>query len=161
MQSPVKGVYRSPEERERENLRVRAKYAQRAHQRKVELYFKALDIVRQKEQCTDRQLTFSVKYASQYGERVVLVGDIPILGNWIAANGVPMNWNEGCNWSVTLTVPYSTHTLHYKYVVVTDGAETNRGVKWEWGNNHRLEIGEGDASPCNITDEWGAGTSPA
>lgn len=48
-----------------ERQRIRAKYAQRHHERRIDLYFKALEIVRAREEgATETAAVFSVNFAT-------------------------------------------------------------------------------------------------
>ncbi len=50
------------------------------------------------------------------GSTVYIVGDMPVLGGWDAAAGVPLNWEGGLMWSNTITLP-SDQPFEYKYVL--------------------------------------------
>jgi hypothetical protein len=55
-----------------------------------------------------------------FGQQMVLVGDVEALGEWELQRAPVMEWSEGDNWRVTLTVPASA-TLEYKFAVVDPG----------------------------------------
>ena len=41
---------------------------------------------------TDSRLTFQIHYKASYGEVMILVGDIPALGNWDVNQGFRLSW---------------------------------------------------------------------
>eukprot|EP01055_Gregarina_sp_Pseudo9_P002676 Gregarina_sp_Pseudo_9__2675@NODE_2922_length_822_cov_11_337165_g2668_i0_p1_GENE_NODE_2922_length_822_cov_11_337165_g2668_i0NODE_2922_length_822_cov_11_337165_g2668_i0_p1_ORF_typecomplete_len166_score34_49CBM_20/PF00686_19/5_9e03CBM_20/PF00686_19/2_7e26CBM_48/PF02922_18/0_0074_NODE_2922_length_822_cov_11_337165_g2668_i0254751 len=146
------------EEKNRERLRIRAKYAQRNHERKVEVYFKALELVRQRElQQSDggenskrKVVSFLVNFATYFGQELYIIGNTSELGEWIPEKAVKMTWSEGNNWRCD--VPFqSNQTIQYKYLVKDDHGNIN----WEWGLNHELNLAKNKRHLC--ADKWGGG----
>jgi hypothetical protein len=46
------------------------------------------------------------------GERLWLVGDAEVLGNWDAGKAAKMKWGEGHTWSVSLPFPQGTKVTY-------------------------------------------------
>eukprot|EP01056_Protomagalhaensia_sp_Gyna25_P003126 Protomagalhaensia_sp_Gyna_25__3125@NODE_2860_length_853_cov_41_343980_g2389_i0_p1_GENE_NODE_2860_length_853_cov_41_343980_g2389_i0NODE_2860_length_853_cov_41_343980_g2389_i0_p1_ORF_typecomplete_len180_score29_48CBM_20/PF00686_19/9_3e23PIGL/PF02585_17/0_23_NODE_2860_length_853_cov_41_343980_g2389_i0231770 len=151
------------DERMREKLRIRAKYAQRNQERKVEVYFKALELVRQRElaqSCVDpdgkKTVSFLVNFATYFGQELYIIGSTPELGEWSPDKAAKMIWSEGNNWRCDIAFtqqPRGDHIVQYKYLVKDDRGNTN----WEWGLNHELDLNliKGRRHLCS--DKWGGG----
>ena len=79
-------------------------------------------------------LTFTVNAMTQWGQSVYLVGDDPLLGQWIPQSGIKMSPGTYPEWSVKISLPAST-PYQYKYVIRMEGASP---VLWESGTNRVL-----------------------
>eukprot|EP01057_Protomagalhaensia_wolfi_P005943 Protomagalhaensia_wolfi_Nauph_80__5942@NODE_790_length_1992_cov_43_098310_g223_i1_p1_GENE_NODE_790_length_1992_cov_43_098310_g223_i1NODE_790_length_1992_cov_43_098310_g223_i1_p1_ORF_typecomplete_len180_score35_69CBM_20/PF00686_19/7_1e22PIGL/PF02585_17/0_2_NODE_790_length_1992_cov_43_098310_g223_i19311470 len=151
------------DERMREKLRIRAKYAQRNQERKVEVYFKALELVRQRElaqSCVNpdgkKTVSFLVNFATYFGQELYIIGNTLELGEWNPDKAAKMIWSEGNNWRCDIAFtqqPRGDHIVQYKYLVKDDRGNTN----WEWGLNHELDLNliKGRRHLCS--DKWGGG----
>ena len=74
------------------------------------------------------KVTFSVPYKTEFGQSLVVVGDLESLGRWKSFKAT-MKWNEGHVWSHTASI--SEPHFQYKYVVLKDG----KPERWEQGPN--------------------------
>ncbi len=73
----------------------------------------------------------------QFGEHLKLVGSIPELGMWEAAESAQLQWQEGDNWVATLSLPPGEHAC--KLVLVRlDGS-----LHWEEGEDRLLGVPAG------------------
>lgn len=63
-------------------------------------------------------VTFSVNAGIRPGESVYLVGDDPLLSQWVPASGIKLA-RKGSEWSATVSLPAS-RTFHYTYVKYAD-----------------------------------------
>jgi phosphatidylserine/phosphatidylglycerophosphate/cardiolipin synthase-like enzyme len=74
---------------------------------------------------------------TQWGDRVVVTGNCPELGDWDPAKGKELRTSDDVfpRWSASVAVP-AGHVLEYKFVVVkSDGY-----VAWEEGANHSFTV---------------------
>lgn len=55
-----------------------------------------------------------------FGQQVVLVGDVHQLGSWELGNAPHMTWSEGDTWSATVDLP-EWATVEYKFVLINPG----------------------------------------
>jgi hypothetical protein len=84
-------------------------------------------------------IIFSVRVETNYGEEVLLCGDLQQLGEWNPSQSIKLDTNKDSypNWSVSLTLP--TRKMEYKYVILK-----NRDLniyKWEdFFENRSLEL---------------------
>ena len=79
------------------------------------------------------EVTFNVKAETQWGQSVYLVGDNPLLSEWVPEAGIKLSPKAYPIWSVTLSLPQSK-ALQYKYVK-RDGAGN---TLWEPGSNRNI-----------------------
>ena len=74
------------------------------------------------------QLTLRIKYQTNLGESLCVVGDIEELGNWKTFN-CHMTWTEGHIWVLKDLPITSKPHFNYKYVVLQGGQPST----WEAG----------------------------
>lgn len=79
-----------------------------------------------KEQPGAYQLTLRVKYQTNLGESLCVVGDIAELGNWKNFN-CRMSWTEGHIWVIKDLPVSSKAYFNYKYVLMKD----DKASTWE------------------------------
>ncbi|KAF8069507.1 puromycin-sensitive aminopeptidase [Scenedesmus sp. PABB004] len=77
-----------------------------------------------------------VQAQTKFGQRVVLVGDHPALGNWSVDGALPLTWSEGHVWKASLELPADSASIEYKAVLCGDNSAV-----WERGSNHVAELG--------------------
>jgi alpha-amylase len=90
-------------------------------------------------------VTFKATVSTVPGENVYVVGDIPALGGWDPARGLPLSAAGYPVWSGGLTLPAGT-AFAYKYVKRTDAG----AVVWESGANRTATAN----TPLTLTDTW-------
>ncbi|MHB0955375.1 MAG: glycoside hydrolase family 15 protein [Pirellulaceae bacterium] len=76
-------------------------------------------------------VTFAVEAETEWGRSVYLVGNSPLLSEWVPESGIKLSPKDYPRWSVTISLPAST-TFEYKYLKRTDGGSQ---PIWEGGNN--------------------------
>lgn len=84
----------------------------------------------------------------EYGDRIIVVGNIPELGNWNAKEGFPLHWTEGDTWVGSLSLDTLPHRqIEYKLVKYT---ARNEYFVWEDGENRKFVVGSsaGDSTVC-------------
>lgn len=87
---------------------------------------------------------FNVAVPTGPGEKVYLVGDSPMMGEWVPQSGVQMSVQSGSLWSATLSLPAS-RAIQYKYVKV----DRNGNAIWESGQNRTLTTSATDTVSQN------------
>ncbi|KAG1675684.1 hypothetical protein FOA52_002393 [Chlamydomonas sp. UWO 241] len=73
-------------------------------------------------------------YVSAYGEELKVVGSLPELGGWDAAQAPQMTWREGHLWRLDIVLPKQP----FEFKVTMVSGET---VRWEEGDNRVIEAG--------------------
>ena len=104
----------------------------------IEPYYKKFQTTKAKE------YEFSIHYETQFGEKIVLVGESEELGQWDVTKGISLNWNQDHCW--TERVRLSKVPVEYKYVCLS-----NEQSIWEKGINHVI-----DGNTGYIKDSWQA-----
>jgi len=104
--------------------------------------------IRKEEPCA--KVEFQVKFRTEYGQIVKIVGSALQFGSWAIAKSPAMQWNEGDIWSATIKLPVN-NIYEYKYVVVDSyGASV---IHWQKGNNCILAVGLTDTDMV-VGDNW-------
>ena len=75
-------------------------------------------------------ITFNVEAQTQMGENIYLVGNNPLLSQWVPDSAIKMSPRDYPIWSVTVSLPATT-AFEYKYIRRADGGSPN----WEAGAN--------------------------
>lgn len=109
----------------------------------------ALDVV---------EVEFWVKYRTEWGECMRVVGSQPALGSWSASRGLRMEWREGDMWRGAARLPRAAGVVEYKYCVVHYDSGTARN--WQPGNNSVLVLGGGEDA-MQVYDSWGGNAGAA
>ena len=94
-------------------------------------------VVCQRYACDQPQstVTFKVNATTSFGENIYLVGNSPLLSNWIPASGIKLSPGQYPVWNVTVSLPAGT-ALEYKYVKRDAGGN----VVWEGGGNRSVAV---------------------
>ena len=94
----------------------------------------APSVVCQRYACDQSQtnITFRVNATTNWGENVYLVGNNPLLSNWVPASGIKLSPRNYPSWSVTVSLSANT-AFEYKYVKC--GGPDCNPVSWEGGSN--------------------------
>lgn len=95
------------------------------------------------------KIVFWIHLHINYGERLVVVGSVPELGNWILSNGAPMSWTDGDMWQAEVEIP-AGGIVEYKYVIVNQNGDA---LSWQAGNNSVLAISRTDER-LDVYDNW-------
>jgi hypothetical protein len=74
-------------------------------------------------------IKFSIKYSTQPGENIYIVGDIKELGNW-KEHKLKLKWTDGHIWKAKLSLPSEVENFCFKFVCASD-----KHVRWEEGPN--------------------------
>jgi len=69
---------------------------------------------------------------------LLVIGDVPELGNWDTGQAIEMQCQTSlqgsCEWTAVAEIPLGT-TIEYKFIKKTDS-----GIRWESGSNHRHTV---------------------
>ncbi len=77
---------------------------------------------------------FKVRASTKPGENIYLVGNNPLLSNWIPEAGIKLTPKGYPIWDTTVSLPASTN-FQYKFVK----RDRQGNTIWEGGNNHTLQ----------------------
>ncbi len=78
-------------------------------------------------------VNFKVKAKTKLGENIYLVGNSPLLSNWIPAAGIKLSPKDYPVWATTVSLPSSTN-FQYKFVK----RDSQGNTIWEEGSNRVL-----------------------
>jgi hypothetical protein len=76
---------------------------------------------------------FEMKYDTQMGENIAVIGSIDKLGNWDTSRVLNLRWNEGNVWGASLDYK-EINDFEYKFIFVKDGYVK----EWEDGINRKF-----------------------
>ena len=83
-----------------------------------------------------RQVTFEVYFPhSEWGDRLVISGDLPALGEWELEKALELNGNEWPYWQVQLDLPMGIRG-EFKVALI----RRNEEVFWDSFSNHNLYV---------------------
>jgi hypothetical protein len=91
---------------------------------------------------------FSVHFSTNFGEKLVVVGSNPAIGNWDLTRAIPLTWHNGGEWSGTAMFPRNT-SFEYKYVVINSNDTSSQ--RWESSPNRPLLLTRFNLS---VKDVW-------
>eukprot|EP00882_Tetradesmus_deserticola_P003887 GHRQ01004111.1.p1 GENE.GHRQ01004111.1~~GHRQ01004111.1.p1 ORF type:complete len:251 (+),score=115.78 GHRQ01004111.1:188-940(+) len=99
-----------------------------------------------------RSVKFHVRYKTDFGQEVFLVGNCSALGDWDVLQGVRLVWSAGHIWEGSVELPAGAH-IQYKYVVRNSDGSV---VRWQEGDNVSLELpgGPAEALALDVEDSW-------
>ena len=95
--------------------------------------------IKTKKEFKIKKITFQMKYNTQPGEDLGVIGSISELGSWDQNRALRMNWNDGNIWKASINYDFSREKeFEFKYIFIENG----RVKKWEDGNNRKLEFNQ-------------------
>ncbi|MCA9979972.1 MAG: alpha amylase C-terminal domain-containing protein [Anaerolineales bacterium] len=94
-------------------------------------------------------VTFTVNgFVSQPGQDLYVVGNVPELGNWNAANAVPLTWQDSDTWSGPVVFTTSAgQSVQCKSIMKQGGS-----VTWQGGGNKSTAVPSSGSS--SATENW-------
>ncbi|MBD2713973.1 4-alpha-glucanotransferase [Microvirga sp. STR05] len=104
-------------------------------------------------------LRFSLPYRTAWGQRLVVCGSEPSLGQWNLDHALPLQYNpELGRWSHEISLPDdAVGTVEYKYILLDD---QDGGKHWEWGPNRSVRHDGSQFSRIVLEDFWRAPAQP-
>ena len=79
------------------------------------------------------KIIFEIKYDTQIGENISVIGSINKLGDWDTALRLNLNWNEGNIWNGSFDYE-EVNDFEYKFIIVDNGCVK----EWEFGINRKF-----------------------
>lgn len=80
------------------------------------------------------KIIFEMKYQTQMGQELGVIGSFDQLGNWNQDKALKMKWNEGNIWMIE--VPYNGMDFEFKFIFIVN----NKVIKWESDENRKFEF---------------------
>ena len=80
-------------------------------------------------------IIFEMKYQTQIGQELGVIGSLEKLGNWNQDKALSMGWTEGNVWTKEIVYDGKTD-FEYKYIFVAGG----KVQRWEDGLNRKFEL---------------------
>jgi 4-alpha-glucanotransferase len=73
------------------------------------------------------KIDFYLRFHTQFGQTLSIVGNLPVLGNHSLEKALPMNFLNDEFWQVSIEIdPEETEFLHYRYVFIDDKGEPKK-----------------------------------
>lgn len=97
------------------------------------------------------KLHFYVRFHTNPGESLSVMGNIPALGNNLPAQALAMTWLNNEFWQVSIELDnYQLAALHYKYVLTyADGYQVV-----EWGDDKVIDTTKSGVDEIQLVDRW-------
>jgi 4-alpha-glucanotransferase len=97
------------------------------------------------------KLHFYVRFHTEVGQSLNILGNIEELGSGNPANAIPMTWLNNDFWQASVEVDGSKiASIHYKYVLFYDD-----GFKVvEWGNDKEIDVIQSGVEEIQLVDSW-------
>ncbi|OUJ76172.1 4-alpha-glucanotransferase [Hymenobacter crusticola] len=95
-------------------------------------------------------LRFSLPYRTTWGQRLLVCGSEPSLGQWAADQALALHYDEATgHWQHEIDLPNASGAIHYKYILMEFDT-----LHWEWGPNRTLEYDGGQYEVVELKDYW-------
>ena len=98
-------------------------------------------------------ITFKLKFNTQQGQNLFILGNHLLLGNGILENSIPMQYFNEEFWIVTVELPstnLSSEIITYNYVLKNADGSTII----DWGNDKKFIISKNQPEELLIVDAW-------
>ncbi|WBA40973.1 4-alpha-glucanotransferase [Hymenobacter canadensis] len=104
-------------------------------------------------------LRFSLPFRTAWGQRLVVCGSEPSLGQWNLDHALHLQYNpELGRWSQEISLPDdAAGTVDYKYILLDD---QDGGKHWEWGPNRQVHYDGRQFSRLVLEDYWRPAAQP-
>ena len=105
-----------------------------------------------KKQFKINKIIFQMKYNTQPGEDLGVIGSIAELGTWEQNRALRMSWNDGNIWKACINYNFEREKeFEFKFIFIQNGLVK----KWEDGNNRKLGFSQlKDIIEPNIKEEF-------
>src|SRR5262245_34927179 len=98
-------------------------------------------------------LTFKLRYRTNFGQSLLLIGNHEIFGNGEIARAIPLHYLEEQFWETTIVIPnaaVSDRAITYNYVMRnTDGSLT-----YDWGKDKTINPASFGKEELLVIDTW-------
>ena len=94
---------------------------------------------------------FHLRFSTRYGQRLLVYGDIPVLGGGDPAKALPLNYLNENWWSIQVEIPVTKKVgaFSYKYLL----QEADGRITAEWGMDRKLACQSAEAF-LQTADTW-------
>ena len=97
-----------------------------------------------------KTLHFYLRFRSSFGQKFLITGNIPELGNNDPEKAVPLHYLNEEFWHLVLDIPDNTPTFSYKYIFRdTNGKETT-----EWASDREVTVSNYLINEVQLVDIW-------
>lgn len=86
--------------------------------------------------------TLQIHYRTQWGQRVVVVGNLPEMGAGEVSQGLALQYTAGDNWVGRFSVDQFPQDFAYRYVVLDENEQV---IDEEWGEPRVWHVGDQEA----------------
>lgn len=100
------------------------------------------------------KIQFNISFHTIWGQKLVVSGSIPELGNWKLSGAKEMHYVEGGNWQLEIDIPADLADLHYRYLLVENG----NPILEEWNKGHSACL-DPSIKTYSFYDTWEASPS--
>lgn len=97
------------------------------------------------------KITFNIDYTTQWGQRIIVLGDSPELGAGDPAKGLSLDYLPGGKWKQTIQISGDTKTLAYRYALIDDQGSI---LDEEWHHYRKLDLAQYPTSEIELHDSW-------
>jgi len=103
------------------------------------------------------RIHFNIPFFTRWGQRLLVTGNIPELGDNDKTKALPLNFQHKEDWSGEIEIPNTeSFELTYKYILFND--ETGQFVD-EWGDDRVINIQPSKTDTVYCFDKWNAAGS--
>ena len=95
-------------------------------------------------------LQFNIKFKTQYGQRLLVVGNLPALGKGKNATACPMVYLNEDTWQLVLDSPDQIPNAGLKYKYLLENQDGS--IITEWGEDRVVELSTGQS--LLLLDTW-------
>lgn len=95
------------------------------------------------------KIIFTIKYNTDWGQSLAIVGSIPELGEWEEAIAPNMLFAGDGLWVCEIEIPDDVRSIDYYYMVKAEG----QGIRKEWSRGHSLKL-NGCKGYYRLYDVW-------
>ena len=90
-------------------------------------------------ECKIEKINFQMRYNTQMGEDLAVIGSINELGCWDQGRALNLGWNDGNIWKATLFFnDKNINDFEYKFIFISKG----QVKQWEEGNNRKFILSQ-------------------
>ncbi|HEX8349761.1 MAG TPA: 4-alpha-glucanotransferase [Hymenobacter sp.] len=102
-------------------------------------------------------LRFSLPYRTAWGQRLLVCGSEPILGQWQLDQALALHYDEAAGrWHHEITLPDApAGTVAYKYILLDQDT-----AHWEWGPNRSIDYDGAQYVVVELEDYWRSPVEP-
>lgn len=103
--------------------------------------------------CHVQKLIFQIKFHTNYGQDLFIIGDHPLLGNNQIENAVPLQYFNDEYWFTVIDLKGADvvdGNITYHYILKNADGTLN----FDWGNDKKINLSKNNAEELICTDAW-------